>query len=228
METIDLKKTEIEDLTENQRLKILQKKLDFDSQALMAEALNVQPSALSDIFRERQGYRVSKKIKKLLDEKYDVNISWLEKGEGSIFKPNAKPRPVKVKEPEPSSEFNLKVYGDRLAEFRQRYIHKSQTKASELLQISQSSLSYMENGKSSISFELLTKLVKDYKLNQDWLTNGNGTPIDKNPPKATLLTDLNALNLELTALKKHIQFVEANQNYMLKIFERLEKKINER
>lgn len=113
------------------------------------------------------------------------------------------------------------IIANRLKIFREQYIDKSQNQASKKLGIAQSALSYMENGMTPIYFKFISQLVKEFHLNQDWLTTGNGKPTEKNPSKPTLLTDLNALNEELSLLKKQIQMMEANQNYMLKIINEL-------
>jgi transcriptional regulator with XRE-family HTH domain len=224
MNTIDTEEKSVEDLTPTERLKILQQELGFVEQVDMASALNIQPAMLSDIYRGRKYYGVSKSIKKVLEEKFDVNLEWLETGTGEMFKPTAKPRPAT---PKPGSEeFSNKIYAARFAFFRKKHIHKTQIEASEMLGISQAGLSNIESGKAPVTFELLTKLIKDFKLNQEWFTDGHGKPIEKNPPKSTLLTDLNALNLELESLKKHLKFMEANQMYILNLIERLEKKVD--
>lgn len=113
----------------------------------------------------------------------------------------------------------------RLAMFRKEYINKSQNLASKKLNIPQSALSYMESGKAPIRYEFVRKLVEDYQLNQNWLLNGNGTPVDEDPPKGTLLTDINALNLQIERLKKGIQMLEANQNYMRKRMTQMEEEL---
>lgn len=118
-----------------------------------------------------------------------------------------------------------KTLAKRLAEFRKSYIDKSQNQAAVKLGIAQSALSYMESGKMPIKYEFITQLVKEYGLNQDWLSNGNGKPTEKNPPKANLLTDINALNLEIASLKKFIKILEINQTHILKRMEQMEKEL---
>ena len=73
-------------MTENQRLKIIQKKLSFNSQAEFAKALGIKQGSLSDIYREKKGVGVSDSIKMRLEKEYSINIDWIEKGEGEIIK----------------------------------------------------------------------------------------------------------------------------------------------
>ena len=73
-------------MTENQRLKIIQKKLSFNSQADFAKALGIKQGSLSDIYREKKGVGVSDSIKMKLEKEYSINIDWIEKGEGEIIK----------------------------------------------------------------------------------------------------------------------------------------------
>ena len=71
-------------MTENQRLKIIQKKLSFNSQADFAKALGIKQGSLSDIYREKKGVGVSDSIKMKLEKEYSINIDWIETGEGEI------------------------------------------------------------------------------------------------------------------------------------------------
>ena len=73
-------------MTENQRLKIIQKKLSFNSQADFAKALGIKQGSLSDIYREKKGVGVSDSIKMRLEKEYSININWIETGEGEIIK----------------------------------------------------------------------------------------------------------------------------------------------
>jgi bacteriophage CI repressor helix-turn-helix domain len=73
-------------MTENQRLKIIQKELSFNSQADFAKALGIKQGSLSDIYREKKGVGVSDSIKMKLEKEYSININWIETGEGEIIK----------------------------------------------------------------------------------------------------------------------------------------------
>jgi transcriptional regulator with XRE-family HTH domain len=121
-----------------------------------------------------------------------------------------------------------KAIATRLSMFRKQFVHKSQNQAAKMLGLTQSYLSYMENAKLPIRLEFVAKLVKEYGLNQEWLSHGKGEPKDKNPPKDNLITDINAINEELALLHKQIRMMESNHNYLLKIIERLEKKIDQK
>ncbi|WP_316764061.1 helix-turn-helix transcriptional regulator [Pedobacter aquatilis] len=70
-------------MTENQRLKIILDRLNFKTQKEFAESLNIQQGSLSDILRERIG--ISNAVKDRLFLKFNVNIKWLEDGEGEPF-----------------------------------------------------------------------------------------------------------------------------------------------
>ena len=61
-------------MTENQRLKIIQKKLSFNSQAEFAKALGIKQGSLSDIYREKKGVGVSDSIKMRLEKEYSIMI----------------------------------------------------------------------------------------------------------------------------------------------------------
>lgn len=71
-------------MSENKRLKEVQKALGFKSQKEFAEKLNIQQGSLSDIYREKPGVGVSNSIKRILELEYSINIKWIETGEGKM------------------------------------------------------------------------------------------------------------------------------------------------
>ena len=73
-------------MTKNQRLKEIQKKLSFNSQAEFAEFLGIKQGSLSDIYREKKGIGVSDSIKMKLEKEFSINIDWLKTGEGEMIK----------------------------------------------------------------------------------------------------------------------------------------------
>lgn len=76
-------------MSENQRLKELQKTLGFSSQAKFAAALGIKQGSLSDIYRGKNGIGVSAAIKARLLKDFSINIDWLETGAGSVYVGNA-------------------------------------------------------------------------------------------------------------------------------------------
>ena len=71
-------------MTENQRLKIVRKFLKR-TQVDFASSIGLTQAGYSDI--ERGKNNVSGKIKILLKREHQVNISWLESGDGEMFLP---------------------------------------------------------------------------------------------------------------------------------------------
>ncbi|WP_339867115.1 helix-turn-helix transcriptional regulator [uncultured Algoriphagus sp.] len=69
-------------MTENQRLKIVRKFLS-KTQVEFASSIGLTQAGYSDI--ERGKNNVSGKIKILLKREHNVNITWLESGEGEMF-----------------------------------------------------------------------------------------------------------------------------------------------
>ena len=72
--------------TENDRLRIVQRKLNFSSQVEFANVLGIKQGSLSDIYRKKNGVGVSESIKRKLDKDYSINIDWLTTGEGKMLK----------------------------------------------------------------------------------------------------------------------------------------------
>lgn len=71
-------------ISENDRLKELQRVLGFTSQDNFAKALGIKQGSLSDIYRCKGGVGVSGSIKRILEKEYFINIEWLESGIGEI------------------------------------------------------------------------------------------------------------------------------------------------
>ncbi len=71
-------------MTENERLKIIRRKLGL-SQAELAERLYMKQGSISDAERGSKGIKVSNTIKFLLNKEFYVNIEWIETGKGEIF-----------------------------------------------------------------------------------------------------------------------------------------------
>lgn len=69
-------------MTSNQRLKEVQKFLNFRTQQEFADALGIKQGSLSDIYRGKVG--VSSAILLTLSKDYSINIEWLKTGEGRI------------------------------------------------------------------------------------------------------------------------------------------------
>lgn len=71
------------------------------------------------------------------------------------------------------TEFELKTTGQRIRHFR-ILLNLSQQKLANVLDISQSTLSQIENDHYSLSIEGLQHLQKEYQLNCIWLISGEG------------------------------------------------------
>lgn len=72
--------------SENERLRELQKLLGFKSQESFATVLGIKQGSLSDIYRSKDGVKVSSSIKRVLEKEYSINIDWLETGQGDMLK----------------------------------------------------------------------------------------------------------------------------------------------
>jgi transcriptional regulator with XRE-family HTH domain len=76
-------------MTENQRLKIIRKFLKV-TQIDFGASLGLTQAGYSDI--ERGKNRVSGKIKILLKREHNINLTWLETGEGEMFTASINPK----------------------------------------------------------------------------------------------------------------------------------------
>ncbi|MEE1884170.1 LexA family transcriptional regulator [Pedobacter flavus] len=72
-------------MTENERLKILIKNSPYKTQKEFSEKIGMQSGSISDVLRAKNGLGVSKMLKQKLERILNVNIKWLETGEGTPY-----------------------------------------------------------------------------------------------------------------------------------------------
>lgn len=85
---------------------------------------------------------------------------------------------------------------DRFKSFRKKHIAENQNDAAKLLGITPASLSYIENGKRSINYKIVSVAVNKYGMNPVWLSSGKGAEKKAKEPQ-TLITDIAQLRQEL-------------------------------
>ncbi len=115
----------------------------------------------------------------------------------------------------------------RYSLFRKKYVDENMYVASEILGITQPSISFIESGKRGIGAKATKVMVSKYKLNMNWLTTGQGTDRIEGPQKETPLgktiNDLRSKVLELQSeiieMKKEIAIMSANSTHFIKRIE---------
>jgi transcriptional regulator with XRE-family HTH domain len=121
--------------------------------------------------------------------------------------------------------FNETPIRERLISFRLKHVEKSQRKAATLIEIPQTTLSRYESGERGLNLEILHAYVSKFHLNANWAVTGEGESRRINEPKSTLMTNIDDLSLEMGSLKKYIKVMEARQNKLFNIIEKLEEEI---
>lgn len=115
----------------NERFKAVRKKLEI-TQTEFGKKLGLQQGSVGDIERSKDNIGVSESVKRLLESEYDVNLIWLETGDGDMFKPK-KSATTKAQTISPGKELNeikrllkeneeLKVYKEKYIELQERYV----------------------------------------------------------------------------------------------------------
>lgn len=114
----------------------------------------------------------------------------------------------------------------RFVKFREKYVHKKQVHAAEILEMTQPSLWRYENGSSKIPSKLIKILRDRYRLNPDWLMTGTGPETLEQKPRNTI-TDIAALRDELENLAHQTHVLTVNINRAFMIIEQQQKEIEE-
>lgn len=114
-------------MTENQRLKIVRKFLKR-TQVDFASSIGLTQAGYSDI--ERGKNNVSGKIKILLKREHQVNVDWLESGDGEMFTPideSQNPEDMKLIISLQSEIERLQIEIDKLAAENNQYREQSES-----------------------------------------------------------------------------------------------------
>ena len=115
----------------------------------------------------------------------------------------------------------------RLNAFIRAHIHKTNRQAAIVLDENESGLWKMINGHSKINMVLIKKLVKDYKLNVEWLQTGKGSDVLKESPQKTIITDFNQLSADMNTLEKQLKIVNLTVEHLMKRIEQQDREIAE-
>jgi len=121
---------------------------------------------------------------------------------------------------------------NRIAFFRKKYIAESQAEAGRVSGVSQATFSQMESGAISPSTHVIQKLVKEYRLNTQWLASGDKqlSPVVELKPVESegklrdktmkeMQSDLNNVTSELQMVKSQMEVLQANLNHLFKVVE---------
>jgi len=115
----------------------------------------------------------------------------------------------------------------RFYEFRTRYINKNQNEAATILGVAQPYLSMIEAGKRAPGHKFIKKLIKDYKLNEEWWNTGVGSPKKGIPvDKAASLKKTFDLMGEIELMQRAMLIMEKNQAHFIKVMENRMKTID--
>lgn len=94
--------------------------------------------------------------------------------------------------------------GQRFHQFIKKYIGSMQL-AADALDTSIRHISEACNGITDVTVKDLYFLMKDYKLNPDWLLFGKGSEIKGMQDNKNLLTDISAIQLKLDVVEAKIK-----------------------
>lgn len=115
----------------------------------------------------------------------------------------------------------------RVIMFIKQHVDKNQIEAAKQLGVSQGTISNIFIRKRPPSPKVLRTLMTKFKLNQDWLITGEGSPLIKNaePKKKSLVLDLGTLQAQIESLTHQMRIYEVNQNHLFKVIDAMEKRL---
>ena len=127
-------------------------------------------------------------------------------------------QPAENKKKKQTDQF-AKGLANRFHEFRVKHISENQIEAAKKLGTSQSWLSYAESGQRRIRLDVVETMVRDFDLNSEWLTTGNGPMKNKNPEKRTPSSSLSEVANNVMIIRKTLEVFEANLGHAYSIIE---------
>ncbi len=106
------------------------------------------------------------------------------------------------------------LVSERIKEIR-KSLDLNQREFADRLKVSVSSLSDVENGKYSPNFELVRNLVKEFKVNEDYLLFGEGEMFIK--PRIDLFLGLEDLASRNEGVRKFLEYFEKSAIFRYKV-----------
>lgn len=107
----------------------------------------------------------------------------------------------------------------RLREFRIKYVDKNQGKAAKILQRSHSQLSYAERGMRQVPIIFVKILQNDYKLNPDWLLNGDGPMKLTDTKKKNTIINVAEMNSRIDSMEVQMKLYASSLRQAWKTIE---------
>ena len=98
----------------------------------------------------------------------------------------------------------------RFKTFRKKYISKNGYDAAKELGLSQTTISRFERGEYRMNADLIKLLVKNYKLNRDWLIDNTGEPLMTDAQSKGTIVDINNLKDANDALTNEVMIMNKN------------------
>lgn len=133
------------------------------------------------------------------------------------------PRPTKKKD----TEIFDKELAKRIYDFRTKYVDPKQKVAAEMLGVSASLLSAIENGTRHPTYFLTETLVTKFDMNMEWFTSGAGPKKINDPAKPSSESSLQAVHTNVLSIMKNIKILEANLTHAFKIIQSQDQRIQQ-
>ena len=121
-----------------------------------------------------------------------------------------------------SIEYNAEAA--RFIKFREK-LQLSQTEIAKILETKQPNISKIEKGERPLTFTMLRILRKKYSLNINWYISGEGTMLNQDEKKSTLISDIGEMGKDISDIYKLLERKDKNINYLFKVCERMDEAI---
>ncbi|WP_160067489.1 helix-turn-helix domain-containing protein [Sphingobacterium bovisgrunnientis] len=112
-------------------------------------------------------------------------------------------------------EIEYNAEAARFVKFREK-MELSQVEIAKILETKQPNISKIEKGERPLTFSMLRILRKKYKLNINWYITGQGTMLNEEEDKSTILADLATIKKDYEDLSKLYDNLRSTVNKLVR------------
>lgn len=112
----------------------------------------------------------------------------------------------------------------RIKELRKKYLNLTQVEFGKRLGMKGNSISDIENAKNGVSETLIKLICSEFRVNEEWLRNGNGNVFNRYNEESLLyqaLSEYNLNNFQKKMVERFLKLKEAQRVAIIKYIKTL-------